>query len=97
MDWQHIERHWDDYKKRIKQKWNGLSDREIDLIRGQRQHLETAIQRRYGFTFDFVRKEIDDWFRWQTEAPRPIDYQDGRVVIEPKRKVTPRINSTQGG
>jgi hypothetical protein len=34
-------------------------------IRDRRDLLESTIEQRYGFAPDYVRKEVDDWFRWQ--------------------------------
>jgi uncharacterized protein YjbJ (UPF0337 family) len=65
MDWDHIERNWKQTKQRIKQKWVRLTDEDLKIIKGQRSRLEDRIHDRYGFAADHVRKEVDDWLRWQ--------------------------------
>jgi hypothetical protein len=41
---------------------------DLDAIDGQRNRLEDRLTKRYGFAEDHVRKEIDDWLRWQTQT-----------------------------
>jgi len=66
MDWHQIEGNWRKVKRKIKEKWGKLSDDDLNAIDGQRDLLEDRILKRYGFAADHVRKEIDDWLRWQT-------------------------------
>ena len=37
----------------------------LALINGRRNRLEVKIRQRYGFSSDHIRKEVDDWVRWQ--------------------------------
>jgi uncharacterized protein YjbJ (UPF0337 family) len=72
MDWDQIEENWKHAKPRIKEKWANLSDADLDVIDAQRDRLEDRLTRRYGFAEAHVRKEIDDWLRWQTQTfPAP--------------------------
>jgi uncharacterized protein YjbJ (UPF0337 family) len=78
MDWHQIEKNWKEAKRKIKEKWGKLSDGDLDAIDGRRNCLENRISKRYGFAEDHVRKEIDDWLRWQTlksplHPPRQVD------------------------
>jgi uncharacterized protein YjbJ (UPF0337 family) len=57
MDWNHVERLWTQTKSKIQEKWAKLTDDDLEVINGQRD--------RYGFAPDHVRKEVDDWARWQ--------------------------------
>jgi uncharacterized protein YjbJ (UPF0337 family) len=50
----------------VKEKWEKLTDDDLRVIDGRRDKLEGKIQQRYGFASDHVRKEVDDWARWQT-------------------------------
>jgi uncharacterized protein YjbJ (UPF0337 family) len=52
-------------KGRIQSKWDKLSRDDLELIAGRRDRLETKIRHLYGFSPDHVRKEVDDWLRWQ--------------------------------
>ena len=70
MDWHQIEENWKQVKRKIKEKWGKLTDGDLDAIEGRRSRLEDRIHRRYGFAADHVRKEIDDWLRWQSLKSR---------------------------
>jgi uncharacterized protein YjbJ (UPF0337 family) len=65
MDWNHVERMWQQAKDKVQEKWGKLTEDDLDLIDGRRDRLEGKIQQRYGFATDHVRKEVDDWVRWQ--------------------------------
>jgi uncharacterized protein YjbJ (UPF0337 family) len=59
---------WKQAKPGIQRKWGKLTDDDLDLIDGSRDRLERKILQRYGFAPDHVRKEVDDWVRWQRLA-----------------------------
>jgi uncharacterized protein YjbJ (UPF0337 family) len=65
MSWDRFECNWSEAKEKISGKWSKLTTGDLDFIDGHRDLLEAVIQQRYGFALDYVRKEIDDWFRWQ--------------------------------
>jgi uncharacterized protein YjbJ (UPF0337 family) len=65
MGWDRIEGNWDQTKGKIRGKWSKLTADDLDAINGHRDLLESVIQQRYGFAPDYVRKEVDNWFRWQ--------------------------------
>lgn len=52
-------------------KMGGFSDEDLDAINGRRERLEDKIHEHYGFAFDHVRKEVDDWLQWQTKQLNP--------------------------
>jgi uncharacterized protein YjbJ (UPF0337 family) len=71
MNWNGFGRRWKQAKGKIQTKWAKLTEDDLDLIDGRRDRLECMIQRRYGFSPDHVRKEVDDWVRWQVSlSPR---------------------------
>ena len=65
MNWIQVADAWREAKTRVQRKWGKLSDDDLDLIDGRRDRLERKILQLYGFAPDHVRKEIDDWVRWQ--------------------------------
>lgn len=84
MDWHQIEKNWKEAKRRIKEKWGKLSDGDLDAIDGRRNRLEDRISKRYGFAEDHIRKEIDDWLRWQTlTSPAPSTRSSGLSKLSP--------------
>lgn len=66
MDWNQIDKNWKQFKPKIKRKWRKLTADDLTNIGGQRDVLEDRIHKRYGFSTDHIRKEVDDWLRWQT-------------------------------
>jgi uncharacterized protein YjbJ (UPF0337 family) len=70
MDWSQINRHWTQFKPKIKQKWNWLTEEDLKEIGGKRDVLENRIHERYRCSPDHVHKEVEDWLRWQTLKSR---------------------------
>jgi len=66
MDWNRIEGSWTLFKDRVRRKWCRLRDEDLETIAGRRDQLESKIQERYGFAEEHIRKEVDEWSRWQT-------------------------------
>jgi uncharacterized protein YjbJ (UPF0337 family) len=77
MQWKHVERMWKSAKAKVQDKWDKLTNEDLDLINGRRDRLEYKIQQRYGFAPDHVRKEIDDWVRWQV----PLNSHSGATRL----------------
>jgi uncharacterized protein YjbJ (UPF0337 family) len=71
MDWDQIEQNWKRAKGTVKRKWVKLTDDDLNSINGQREQLEDIIHKRYGFAAEHVRKEVDDWLRWQGKGCLP--------------------------
>jgi len=65
MDWTRIETSWGHFRGRIRNKWRRLTDEDLEVIAGRRDRLERKIHERYGFAQEHIRKEVDDWTRWQ--------------------------------
>ena len=72
MDWDHIARNWQQFNQRIRAKWEKLTDDDLAMINGRRNRLEVKIRQRYGFSSDHIRKEVDDWVRWQSIASAQV-------------------------
>jgi uncharacterized protein YjbJ (UPF0337 family) len=76
MSWDRFKGNWNQTKEKIRAKWSKLTTDDLDAIHGRRDLLESTIEQRYGFAPDYVRKEVDDWCRWQdwrtTRGPTPL-------------------------
>jgi uncharacterized protein YjbJ (UPF0337 family) len=70
MEWGRIEGNWKLVRSNIRKKWARLTEEDLAAINGRRDELEGKIQQRYGFALEHVRKEVDDWVRWQPAKPR---------------------------
>ena len=61
MNWDGIEGDWKQMAGKVKQKWGKLTDDDFMKMKGKREQLEGALQARYGFNKDEMKKEIDSW------------------------------------
>lgn len=61
INWGEVETHWDDFKYRIKDKWNKLTDTDMRNIHGDRHRLMQALQDRYELSREKVEKQMSDF------------------------------------
>lgn len=52
---------WKQLKGKAKEKWGKLTDDDMTVIEGKRDHLVGKIQERYGYAKDQAEKEVTDW------------------------------------
>lgn len=46
--WNQVEGNWHQFKGHIKEKWNDLTDDEVEQMEGRREKIVGKIQERYG-------------------------------------------------
>lgn len=71
MNWDQIEGKWKQYMGKVKEKWGKLTDDDLQMIRGQRDHLIGKIQERYGIAKEEAEKQVEEFsrsFREETVA-----------------------------
>lgn len=62
MDWdEYARRNWDEVKGKIKQQWGGLTDDDVEEIRGRRERLIFKIQQRYVMTYGSAWRGFEAW------------------------------------
>ena len=61
MNWNLIEGNWNQFKGNVKQQWNKLTDDQLDVIAGKREHLAGKIQVMYGIGKDEAEHQLSDW------------------------------------
>lgn len=61
MNWDQIRAQWKDIKGKARVQWGKLTDDELSRMRGNREQLEAALQKRYGVAKDEAQRQIDDW------------------------------------
>ncbi len=66
-DW--MEGNWNIIKGKVKEKWGKLTDDDLDVIRGKRDQLIGAIQKRYGYARDEAEREADEFQRELEQEP----------------------------
>ncbi len=61
MNWDRIEGNWKQIKGDIKKQWGKLTDDQLDVIAGRRDHLAGKIQETYGITKEETEKQVSAW------------------------------------
>ena len=61
MNWDRVQGNWKEMSGQAKQHWGKLTNDDLATIKGRREELEGAIQKRYGYAKDKVNSEIDTW------------------------------------
>ena len=60
MNKNQIEGKWLQFRGKVKEEWNELTDDEIDAAEGRVQQLAGKIQERYGITEEQARKRLSE-------------------------------------
>lgn len=61
MNWDQIKTEWKDIKGKARVEWGKLTDDELVRIKGNREQLEAALQKRYGIAKEEAQQQVDDW------------------------------------
>ena len=85
MNWDRIEGNWKQFKGTAKQKWGKLTDDQLDVIAGKREHLAGKIQEAYGITLDASQRQIDQWQADQKEDLK--EEEKAEEIAQEKAKV----------
>lgn len=85
MSWHDIEANWKQLKSNIQQKWEKLTDDDVEVINGKCDTLSEKIQTTYGVTKEDAHKQVSDWETMLTNIAKP----DARVTKESGAKPLP--------
>ena len=61
MNWDRIEGNWKQLTGNAKQRWGKLTDNQLDVIAGRREHLAGKIQGEYGMSKDIAEQQLTQW------------------------------------
>jgi uncharacterized protein YjbJ (UPF0337 family) len=61
MTWDQIEGNWNHFKGNVKQQWGKLTDDQLEVIAGKREHLAGKIQVMYGIRKNEAEDQLSDW------------------------------------
>ena len=61
MNWDRAEGNWKQIKGKLKQRWGKLTDDQLEVIAGKRDHLVGVIQESYGIARDEVERQLKEW------------------------------------
>ena len=63
MNWDQVEGKWKQLKGSVKQRWGKLTDDDLEVIAGRREHLIGKLQERYGMAREEAQKNADIWLK----------------------------------
>jgi uncharacterized protein YjbJ (UPF0337 family) len=52
---------WKQLRGEVRQRWNKLTDDDLDVVDGKLESLEGRLQERYGWEKERIRTEINNW------------------------------------
>jgi uncharacterized protein YjbJ (UPF0337 family) len=58
-----IERRWDNFQDSFRQRWDKLTNRDIQDCQASREELVAKLQERYGRSRNDIEREVDDFMR----------------------------------
>ena len=61
MNWDQIKADWKDVRGRVRVAWGKLTDDDLEQIRGNRDQLEAAVQKRYGVAKEEAQRQVTEW------------------------------------
>lgn len=61
MNWDRIEPNWSRFKVSAKQRWDKLTEQQLNAIAGRRQLLAGRIRDAYAISTEDVEKQLCDW------------------------------------
>ncbi|MEX2219133.1 MAG: hypothetical protein WD749_10285 [Phycisphaerales bacterium] len=67
MAWDQIQQRWDEYKRRVRERWGRLAEHEVDEFDGERDRLVGKVAEVYGIE----RSEAEGQVREFEESVRP--------------------------
>lgn len=74
MNWEHAVARWNQLKVQVKAKWSRLTDNDLEMIAGKRDHLVSKLQERYGIPSDEAERQLSHWeaaFDLVSGEPKP--------------------------
>lgn len=61
MNWDQIKGNWQQVTGKAKAQWGKLTDDDLDVVDGHREHLAGKIQERYGIAKEEAEKQLAEW------------------------------------
>ena len=61
MNWDQIEGKWKQFTGSARERWGKLTDDDIQILTGKKDHLVGKIQERYGIAKAEAEKQADEW------------------------------------
>lgn len=81
MNWDTVEHNWGQFRELVKQKWDKLTEHDLDEIKGSRDALVGKIEERYGISRSEAEQQLYDFESILTEAHYNLE-DAGRKLTE---------------
>ena len=72
MKWDVVENNWTEFRSNIRQHWEKITDNQLDMIAGKRDHLTGKIQVMYGVDREEAENQLSDWLDNQIDIDGQI-------------------------
>ncbi len=79
MEWARIAENWERMRVLARERWPRLSDKDLDLVEGDRTELIALLETRYGWDTERATHEVGTWQESDTHPPsfnRPESLRD---------------------
>jgi uncharacterized protein YjbJ (UPF0337 family) len=63
MNWDQIKANWRPFSGAVRERWDRLTDDDLERIDGRRDQFTGVLQERYGIAKEAADKEVDE-FAW---------------------------------
>jgi uncharacterized protein YjbJ (UPF0337 family) len=61
MNWDVLSGKWSEIEGGIRSRWSKLTDDDVHMLEGKREHLVGKLVERYGVVVDEAEKQADEW------------------------------------
>lgn len=69
MQWEKIGANWERMRVLARERWPKLSDKDVDLVEGDREELITVLEQRYNWDRARADREVRTWQESDQQAP----------------------------
>ena len=70
MDWKDVTRDWTLFRRRVREQWSLVSERQLDYIGGSREQLVARIHEAYGTSRAQAKQQVSAWLARLSRAGR---------------------------
>lgn len=68
MNWDQIKGNWKQASGKAQEQWGKLTNDDLDVVAGRREHLAGKIQERYGIAKEEAETQLAEWERKASDS-----------------------------
>jgi hypothetical protein len=61
MEWERIQADWQGFKALVRARWARISEEQLDVIGGRREHLVRQVHALYGISLGMAQMQVESW------------------------------------